>query len=119
MGYWLNGQNASISEEPFEKDGKHFVPLNEVVKGLGGTTSWDNFSKTATTTIGQWTAQVSMDDPTVQVSSTDGRNQQVSLSAAPFVENDTMYVPWDFFKDVYGYQTNMQNGEFRAGLQAA
>lgn len=119
MGYYLNGQNVSISEEPFEKDGKHFVPVKEVVQGLGGTASWDNNSKTATTTIGQWTAKINMDDPVVQVSSTDGRNQQVNLSAAPFVENDTLYVPWDFFKDVYGYQTNMHNGEFRAGLQAA
>jgi hypothetical protein len=60
-----------------------------------------------------------MSNPTVQVSSTDGRSQTVNLSSAPFVENDTMYVPWDFFRDVYGYQTSMQGGEFRAGLQAA
>jgi hypothetical protein len=119
VGYVLNGQNYNLSTEPFEKDGKNFVPLKEVVQGLGGTADWDNNAKTATVTIGQWTANVQMGSSTIPVSSNDGRSQNVNLSAEPFVENDTMYVPWDFFRDVYGYQTSMQGGEFRAGLQAA
>ena len=119
MGYSLNGQNVSISEEPLERDGKNYVPLAEVTRGLGGSASWDNDTKTATTSIGQWTAQIQMANQDVYVSSNDGRSQTVSLSAAPYVENDTMYVPWDFFRDVYGYQTSMQNGQFTAGLNAA
>ena len=115
----LNGRNFTLSREPFEIDGKNYVPLNEVVEGLGGTTTWDNENKMATTTIGQWTASVQMDDPNVYVTSTDGRSQNVTLSAAPFVEDDIMYVPWDFFRDVYGYNTSMQGGQFTAGLQAA
>jgi hypothetical protein len=103
MPYSLNGQSAQISQEPFVRDNKHFVPLEEVVRALGGTTTWDNNSKTASATIGRWTANVRMDDPNVDVSGTP-----VRLSAAPFVENDTMYVPWDFFREAYGYDVSMQ-----------
>ena len=116
MGYQLNGQNVSIGEEPFERDGKNFIPVKAVTQGLGGHAEWDNNQKVATTKIGQWTAQIQMQNPVVQVSSDDGRSQQVTLSAAPFVENDTMYVPWDFYRDVYGYKTDMSGGQFSAGL---
>lgn len=105
MPYILNGQNADIGEEPFEQDGKHYVPLDPIVRQLGGTINWNNETKVAQATIGQWTATVQMANSTVDVN-----GQQVTLSAPPFVENDTMYVPWDFFHAAYGYKAEM-NGD--------
>ena len=105
MSYMINGQPANISEEPFEQDGRNYVPLDEVVRALGGNVNWDNEAKTAHATIGQWTANVQMANTNVDVSGTP-----VTLSAPPLVENDRMYVPWDFFKTAYGYKTEMQNG---------
>jgi hypothetical protein len=103
MPYSLNGQNATISEEPTVRNGKHYVPLAEVVQQLGGNVNWDNNAKTATATIGQWTATIRMGDQSVDVSGTP-----VTMSAPAYVENDTMYVPWDFFRDAYGYKANME-----------
>lgn len=105
MPYTINGQPANISEEPTQMDGQTYVPLAEVVQALGGSVNWDNQSKTAQATIGQWTANVQMANPAVNVNGT-----QVNLSAAPVVENDTLYVPWDFFKAAYGYKEEI-NGD--------
>jgi len=103
MPYILHGQEHEISEEPVERDGRQFVPLEQVVETLGGQVTWDDDSKTAHATIGQWTANVKEGDTHVDVSGTP-----VNLSTAPYLENGTLYVPWDFFRDAYGYKTNME-----------
>ena len=105
MPYLLNGQEAPISEEPLEKDGKNYVPLEAIVQNLGGTVGWDDAAKMARATIGQWTANVQMGNQNVDVNGTP-----VTLTAPPYVESGQMYVPWDFFRDAYGYKASMQNG---------
>jgi hypothetical protein len=102
MPYVINGQQQNI-QEPVEHNGRHFVPLAEVVETLGGTVTWDNNSKIASATIGQWTAQVHDGDTNVNVN-----GQQVTMSDAAYVENDTIYVPWDFFHAAFGYKANME-----------
>lgn len=102
MPYVINGENQTL-EEPVEVNGRHYVPLAHLVEVLGGMVTWDNTSKTASCTIGQWTAKVQDGNSTVDVN-----GQQVNLSASPYVENGTMYVPWDFFHDAYGYKANME-----------
>jgi len=111
MPYMINGQPTGILEEPIERDGTYYVPLHEVVQALGGNVGWDNNTKTAAATIGQWTAHVQMMNNAVDVNGT-----QVNLSAPPMVENDTMYVPWDFFRDSYGYKSSMDGGTLNIGL---
>ena len=98
MPYMIQGQPANISTEPFLHNNKHYVPLREIVEGLGGSLTFDNDSKMAVSTIGQWAAHVQNGNPAVDVSGTP-----VTLTAAPFVEDDVMYVPFDFFKTAYGY----------------
>jgi hypothetical protein len=102
MPYLINGQAQSI-EEPVERGGRHFVPLAQVVETLGGTVTWDNSSKTASATIGQWTARVQEGNTNVDVN-----GQQVNLNDAPYLENDTLYVPWDFFHSAFGYTATME-----------
>jgi len=102
MPYVINGQPQQI-QEPIERDGRHYVPLEAVVQTLGGTVSWDNNAKTASATIGQWTAKVHEGDTNVDVN-----GQQVTLNDAPYLDNGTLYVPWDFFHAAYGYKANME-----------
>jgi len=104
MPYLINGQSQSI-EEPVERGGRHYVPLAPVVETLGGTVTWDNTAKTASATIGQWTAKVQEGNNNVDVN-----GQQVSLNDTPYLENSTLYVPWDFFHWAFGYTANM-NGD--------
>jgi hypothetical protein len=105
MPYNIGGQIVNIPEEPTEKDGRHYVPLAAVVQALGGSVAWDNTTKTAAATIGQWTAHVQEGSDDVMVNTTP-----VTLDAPPYIENDKMFVPWDFFKVAYGYKADIEGG---------
>jgi hypothetical protein len=111
MPYVLNGQPVNLAEEPVFRDGATYVPLNAVASALGGSVGWDNDTKTASATIGNWTANVQMMNNTVDVNGT-----AVSLSAPPIVENDTMYVPWELFRDAYGYKASYDGNTLTIGL---
>jgi hypothetical protein len=105
MPYTIQNQNVEVSDEPRIVQDRLFVPLAELVQQLGGQVRWDNTTKTATATIGQWTASIRMGDTNVDVSGTP-----VKLSAEPIVEGDRMYVPATFFKDAFGYAVQTDPG---------
>lgn len=98
MPYTLNGQPASIAEEPHDQNGVIYVPYAQVVKALGGNVTWDNENKTAAGTVGQWTAKFTMAADTADVNGT-----QVTFSAPSYVDGGELYVPADFFHNAYGY----------------
>ena len=98
MPYTLNGQPANITEEPHDQNGTLYVPFAQVVQGLGGTVKWDNDTKAASATIGQWTANFQMAADTADVNGTT-----VQFSAPSYVDNGELYVPADFFHNAYGY----------------
>ena len=111
MSYTINGQDASISEEPRQMQGQLYVPLHEIVQQLGGQTSWDNDNKIATATIGQWTATIRMADRNVDVSGT-----AVTLSGDPYVDQGVMYVPATFFHDTFGYNVQADAGSQQVSI---
>jgi hypothetical protein len=111
MPYTLQGQPASLSQEPRSEMGQTFVPLDEVVRKLGGSTAWDNNQKAATATIGQWTATVGMADTNVDVNGT-----AVTLPAPPFDENGVLWVPAEFFHAAYGYQVQVDPGSSQVSI---
>lgn len=102
MPYTLNGSESSIIEEPRQIDGRTYLPFREVLEGLGGRVDWDNETKTARGTAGQWTATFQMGDTTADVN-----GQQVSFPAPAVVEDGRLYVPAEFFKSAYGYNLNV------------
>ena len=102
MPYNIQGNAVSLGAEPFLHNNKHYVPLRDLVHALGGTVAFDNDTKVATASIGQWTATVQMADENVDVSGTP-----VTLSAPPYVEDGQMYVPFDFFHDAFGYTVSL------------
>lgn len=111
MPYTLQGQSAPISREPRIEMGRTYVPLEEITQQLGGTTSWDNETKTATATIGRWTATIQMADENVDVSGTP-----VRLNAPPFVEEGMMWVPAQFFHQAFGYQVEINPEERQVSI---
>ena len=106
MPFNIQGQSAQLGSEPFLHDNKHYVALRDVVNALGGTVTFDNDTKTATATIGQWVATVQMANRNVDVSGTP-----VTLSADPYVDGGQMYVPFDFFRDAYGYDVSVASSD--------
>ena len=105
MPYLLNNQSVTLNDEPMVREGRNYVPLEQVVQNLGGSVAWDDGAKTARATIGQWTANVQMANTLVDVN-----GQQVTLADAPYIEDGKMWVPWYFFRDAYGYKVEM-NGD--------
>ncbi len=106
MPFNIQGRSVQLGTEPFLHNNKHYVALRDVVSALGGTVAFDNDTKTATATIGQWVATVQMANRNVDVSGTP-----VTLSADPYVEDGQMYVPFDFFRDAYGYEVSVASDD--------
>lgn len=104
MPYNIRGSEYLFPTEPFLHDGKHYVPLRDVTETLGGTLTYDNNTKTATATIATYAATVVSGNRQVDVSGTP-----VTLTADPYIENGEFYVPYDFFRDAYGYKVTFDN----------
>ncbi len=111
MPYILNGQQASITEEPAEQNGVTYVPFRSVVTGLGGTINWDEASQQASGTIGQWTAVVQPNATSATVNGTT-----VQFTAAAIQDNNELYVPADFFSSAYGYKVSVNGDTVTIGL---
>lgn len=103
MPYLIQGKSVSLATEPFLEGDKHFVSLREIAEALGGSLAFDNSTKVASVTIAPWTAPVEEGNTSLMASS-NGKEVPVTLSAPPYVENDEMFVPFDFFRDAFGYQ---------------
>jgi hypothetical protein len=86
---------APAQVNAISRDGKQFVPLKTIVEQLGGTVDWDNAAKIATINVRNVTAQVFADQNNLTAN-----GQTYTLSAEPFVENNTLYVPIDLLHDI-------------------
>ena len=111
MPYTLNGQQASIAEEPHDQNGTIYVPFKQVTDALGGSVTWDNNSKTATGTIGQWTATFMLAADTADVNGTT-----VNFPAPSYVDNGELYVPAEFYNAAYGYTVSASGTDVSIGV---
>lgn len=111
MPYTINSQPASIAEEPHDQNGTVYVPFKQVTDALGGSVTWDNNSKTATGTIGQWTATFMLAADTADVNGTT-----VNFPAPSYVDNGELYVPAEFYNAAYGYTVTANGTDVSIGL---
>ncbi len=111
MPYTLNGQPAQIAEEPHNQNGTIYVPFKQVVDALGGSVTWDNEAKTASATIGQWTANFVLAADTADVNGTT-----VQFPAPSYVESGELYVPAEFFHTAYGYNVTANGSDVSIGV---
>ncbi|MGI8923839.1 MAG: copper amine oxidase N-terminal domain-containing protein [Fimbriimonadales bacterium] len=101
MPYTINGLEQTIPN-PQMKDGTTFVPLADVSDTLGGYVDFDHESKTANVELGAKKAKVTANDISVE-----SGGATISLQAAPYIENDTMWVPVRFFQHVFDCELNV------------
>ena len=111
MPYTLNGQPASLAEEPHNQGGTVYVPYKQVVEALGGTVTWDNATKMAAGTLGQWTANFMLAADTADVNGTT-----VQFPAPSYVDNGELYVPAEFFHAAYGYTVTANGVDVSIGV---
>lgn len=96
MPYTINGQIQPF-DEPVVQDNTTFVPLGNIVDVMGGFVEWDNLSKTATVEMNS--RRFKLQDGSTQVES-DG--YQAEMQAAPFIQDDKLWVPVRFFENILG-----------------
>lgn len=108
MPYVIQGKSTDLPTEPFLKGDKHYVSLREVVEAMGGSVSFDNATKTSTATIAPWTATIRADNPAVTMTG-NGQTVPITLTSAPYIENDELFVPFDFIRDAFGYTVSFDN----------
>lgn len=111
MPYTLNGQPSAIAEEPHDQEGTIYVPYKQVIEALGGTVTWDNSTKTAAGTVGQWTATFMLAADTADVNGTT-----VQFPAPSYVDNGELYVPAEFFHNAYGYNVTAAGTDVSIGV---
>jgi len=104
MPYTINGQAQQFAD-PIVADGSTYVPLAGIVETLGGYVTWDNFTKVAAIELGDKTARVQADSTSVEAA-----GQQMDLANAPYIENNSLWVPVDFFRSALGCQVSV-NGD--------
>lgn len=104
MAYTINGNHYDFAT-PMSKDGTTFVPIGNVSDALGGIVDWDNMAKIATVEMGDRKVRVQADNPSVETS--QGKQD---LQAAPFIENDTLWVPVRFYEQLFDVRLSV-NGD--------
>lgn len=88
-------QQSPAEVTAISRDGKQFVPLKTIIDQLGGDVTWDNSAKIATVNVREVTAQIFAGQKGLTA---NGKTYE--LSAEPFVENNTLYVPVDALHDL-------------------
>ena len=82
-------------EKTMDVGGKRFIALRSAIEEMGGKVAWDNHKKEATVDLNGKTTVITMADADMTF---DG--QTITLSAAPTVKDETLYVPDDFFPGI-------------------
>lgn len=107
MPYIINDEDTFITPEPVTRNDIHFVPARQILEAIGGTVTWSDDGKMATTTLGMRIAMIKMDLGTVMVNM-----EQTELPASPFVEDGMLWVPWQYFRDALNMKANMVGEKF-------
>ena len=102
MPYHLEGTGIDGIAEPIHGDGTTFVPVANVAQALGGYAEFDNATKTAHITLGDYKIAVTEGNPDVDIS-----GQAITLQAAPFIDGDMLWVPVRLFQTL-GYTLSVE-----------
>jgi trimeric autotransporter adhesin len=103
MPYTINGCLREGIAEPVLLDDTTFVPVGTITDLLGGYVTFDNMTKVATIEHGSNKARLQADNSEVELNGT-----METLQAAPYIEDNTMWVPVRFFSNLLGATLNVE-----------
>jgi hypothetical protein len=114
---YINGNEVPSSQgEAFEKDGKMYVPLEAVVKGMGDKYDWNNPYRTASlqksngqkihVTNGKSVAKIGY--KFIPLSTKQVNKTTVSSGVKALMINNVIYVPIDFIQKGMGYPVTIK-----------
>lgn len=108
----VNGVNLALSQAPFDRGGRVFVPLRAVFEGLNAGVAYDN--GTINATAGDRTVQVKIGSNQAIVN-----GQQTFLEAAPFIMGSTTMVPLRFVSEALGATVDYDNASGAISISQA
>lgn len=106
----LDGKTVSTDADPIIVQNRTLVPISSIVSALGGTSSWDQDSHTATFVKGSTTVKVTIGSTTATVNGT-----KKTMDVAPqLVKVDNKggartMVPLRFISEGFGYDVDWDN----------
>ena len=108
----LDGQEIPMETKPQIIDGRTYVPLRAVSKGMGLMVEWDEASRTITATNEESTILLTLDRKEAMVNA-----QTVALDAPLCILDGRVLVPLRFLQENLGYRV-VWNGEARLILMS-
>lgn len=105
---YINGNKSDV--KPIHRGNFLFLPLKEVVEGMGDKFAWQSEPIFALVTQGDKKIYVSsamsvakVNNKDVPFATEEKNGVKVPVQVKPFVDSKKLYVPVDFVKDVLGY----------------
>lgn len=93
----LDGKELKLDARPIIKNGTTMVPFRPIFEGLGLKISWNHKTKNVTGEKGNLSINMQSGKKSAVL---NGKN--VSISEAPFIENDTLYINLRFVSEATG-----------------
>lgn len=100
----VNGKELDSENKPLLRNDYSYLPLADISAALGAAKGWDNKTKTASLTLGNRKAELTLDQKTMLV---NGR--PIAIPAAPFIHNERTYVPVGALSDALGFEVIFRN----------
>ncbi|MDO5397362.1 MAG: stalk domain-containing protein [bacterium] len=93
----LNGTALSFDVAPQIINDRTMVPMRKIFESLGATVEWDQDTKTVTSTKGDKTITMTIDNPEMKVN-----DSSVTLDSAPTIVDDRTLVPVRAIAEAFG-----------------
>ena len=103
----VNGEAYELDQPAVLKDGRTLVPIRFVAESLGATVGWDDATKTITSTKGDTTIKLTIDNPTMYVN-----DKAVTLDSPACLVNNRTLVPARAVAEGLGCDVGWDGGRF-------
>ncbi len=104
MGMYVNNNKVNVTNKPFIKDGRTYVPIRIVGDLLGVETEFDNNTKTVTIKNDNTTAKFLVGDNTYEVN-----GKKYSSKVTPLFNANRVYVPLRIVGEVFGAEISIDS----------
>jgi len=102
---WLNGAQVQfVDHQPFVEKGTTFVPASAVLEALGYAVEWDGENSAIVAEKYGFSIAVQVGNVVGYVNGIER-----TMTIAPKIENDTVYVPIRFIGEAIGYDVDWNN----------
>ncbi|MHA7965442.1 stalk domain-containing protein [Paenibacillus sp. CAU 1782] len=111
IGIMLNGQLVTLTPNAMIRNKQTFIPLRGVFEELGATVKWDSKTKSITVTKDSTIIKLTINSKTAYVN-----GNAITLSTAPFLNNNYTFVPLRFVSEALDAKVNWNAEKWIASI---